>query len=596
MEPRYILEGYVMQSEHGYGFVRTNNSKHSNTHKNEWPDIFIPAHSMNGAESHDIVQVGVFTDLEPEQINKESRLSGTVLEVLHHVEERELVDGSGRDIELVLWQNGLDEAFPEAVRQEAAWIPQEVCADELAGRRDCRDMPLVTIDGKDSRDFDDAVFCRREDDGSYFLSVHIADVSHYVLPRTAVEMEAFRRGTSVYLPDRVLPMLPFELSNGICSLNEGVTRLTLACDMRFSPAGRLLARDIYPAYIRVFRRLDYDTVNEALLEHKPEAEQSLADCMPNLLALKELRDILLGRRLAAGMLNFDFPELKVVLDEQGKVVDVYPRRTRLAESMIEQAMLAANETVARVFHKLGLPLVHRVHSGPEGEKLANLNLTLHACGYPELGEDETAEIHPRDLQQILAQAEGTPEASVLQVMALRSMAHAEYTNKPRGHFGLAAKYYCHFTSPIRRYADLAVHRSVKQFLQTADNALGDKDPGRYIKRAGIQASLRERVAEEAERAAVRMKCCLYMQKHIGDVYPATVSGVTAKAIFLELANGIEGRISVDDLPQDEYIYMPELLALVGQNRTYKLGEPMNVSVARVELIEKRIIFAPAEDA
>ena len=185
---------------------------------------------------------------------------------------------------------------------------------------------------------------------------------------------------------------------------------------------------------------------------------------------------------------------------------------------------------------------------------------------------------------------------MLQVMALRSMAHAEYTNKPRGHFGLAAKYYCHFTSPIRRYADLAVHRSVKQFLQTADNALGDKDPGRYIKRAGIQASLRERVAEEAERAAVRMKCCLYMQKHIGDVYPATVSGVTAKAIFLELANGIEGRISVDDLPQDEYIYMPELLALVGQNRTYKLGQPMNVSVARVELIEKRIIFAPAEDA
>ncbi len=585
-EPRYVVEGYVMLSEHGYGFVRT--------HNHDWPDIFIPVHALNGARSHDTVQVGVMTGLKPEQINKESRLSGVVQQVLHHVEPEEVLDGSGRDVEMVLWQNGLDVEFPAEALREAALIPQTVSEDELTGRRDCRDMPLVTIDGKDSRDFDDAVFCRREDDGSYFLSVHIADVSHYVRPRTAIDMEAFRRGTSVYLPDRVLPMLPFELSNGICSLNEGVTRLTLACDMRFSPVGRLLARDIYPAYIRVFRRLDYDTVNEALLEHQPQAEQALADCMPGLLALKELRDILLARRLAAGMLNFDFPEIKIVLDGQGKVADVYPRRTRLAESMIEQAMLAANETVARHFHKLGQPLVHRVHSGPEGEKLETLNQTLRACGYPELGEDETVDIHPRDLQQILAQAEGTPESSVLQVMALRSMAHAEYTNKPQGHFGLAAKYYCHFTSPIRRYADLAVHRSVKQFLQTRDNAMPEKDLGRYIKRAGIQASLRERVAEEAERAAVRMKCCLYMQKHIGDVYPAKVSGVAAKAIFLELANGIEGRISVDDLPRDEYIYMPELLALAGKDHTYKLGQEMLVRVARVELLDKRIIFTPAD--
>lgn len=582
-----VAEGYVMLSERGYGFVRTQNA--------EWPDIFIPERALHGATSHDTVRIGIFTDLKPEQINKESRLHGEVQEVLHHIDPDEVVDGSGRDVEMVLWQNGLDEAFPDDVLREAAYVPQEVSEGELAGRRDCRDMPLVTIDGKDSRDFDDAVYCRREPDGNYFLSVHIADVSHYVLPRTALEMEAFRRGTSVYLPDRVLPMLPFELSNGICSLNEGVTRLTLGCDMTFSPAGRLLARDIYPAYIQVSRRLDYDTVNEALLEHNAAAEQKLAEQMPMLLALKELRDILLHKRLAAGMLNFDFPEIKVVLDEAGRVADIYPRRTRLAESMIEQAMLAANETIAKVFHKLGQPLVHRVHSGPEGEKLLALNQTLHACGYPELGADETEDIHPRDLQQILAQAEGTPEASVLQVMALRSMAHAEYTNKPTGHFGLAAKYYCHFTSPIRRYADLAVHRSVKQFLQTADNAMTAKDLARYTKRAGVQASLRERVAEEAERAAVRMKCCLYMQRHIGEVYPAVISGVAAKAIFLELANGIEGRISVDDLPYDDYVYMPELLALAGKERTYKLGRTMNVRVARVELLEKRIIFTPAED-
>lgn len=592
-EPRASItaEGFVMLSERGYGFVRTKNV--------EWPDIFIPERLLHGAASHDTVQVEIKTDLKPEDINKESRLHGEVREILHHIEPEELVDGSGKDIDMVLWQNGLEDFFSDEVLSEAAAIPTEVDESELVGRRDCTGLALVTIDGKDSRDFDDAVFCRKEADGNYFLSVHIADVSHYVRPRTAIEMEAFKRGTSVYLPDRVLPMLPFELSNGICSLNEGVIRLTLACDMVFSPAGRLLMRDIYPAYIRVSHRLDYDTVNEALLDGSEAAKQKLTESMPNLLALKELRDILLQKRLAAGMLNFDFPEIKVVLDEDGRVADVYPRRTRLAESMIEQAMLAANETVAKVFHKLGQPLVHRVHSGPTGEKLEAFNQTLRACGYPELGVDEHGneldeDITPRDLQQVLLRADGTPEASVLQVMALRSMNHAEYTNKPTGHFGLAAKYYCHFTSPIRRYADLAVHRAVKQFLQTPDNFMSEKDLARYTKRAALQASVREKVAEEAERAAVKMKCCLFMQRHIGEEYPAVISGVTERAIFLELANGIEGRISVEELPYDDYVYMPELLALVGKERTYKLGRPMQVRVERVELLDKRVIFVSAE--
>lgn len=573
-----------MTSRRGYGFVRTR--------RPGWPDIFIPERYVGGAQAYDHVLIRLFNDVEGRQIDKESRLEGAVIEVLHHVEAAELLDGSGTDMQLVMWQFGAPGDFPAAVMREAKAAPQRVSEAEMIGRRDCRDLPLVTIDGVDSRDFDDAVYCRRTADGNYFLSVHIADVAHYVPMGSKLEEEAFARATSVYLPDRVLPMLPRELSNGICSLNAGEDRLAMACDMEFSPRGKLLEYEIYPSVIRVYRRLDYDTVNAMLLDKNKKALAQNRELLPLLKPLAALQRILEKMRTRRGALNFDFPEIKVKLDEGGEVAAIEKRSQRLAEKMIEQAMLAANETVAEHIRRRNLPFVYRVHEGPVDEKLQNLNAALLAFDYRPLGGAD-GEVSPKEVQALLQQAAGRPEDEFIQLMALRAMSHAAYSPDCSGHFGLAAKYYCHFTSPIRRYADLAVHRALKKELAMADDSLKPRKIGAYMAKAAQQSSERERIAEEIEREAMKMKCCLYMQRHLGEVFAAKVSGMTAGGIFAALDNGVEGRIAVDDLPPDEYNYFAETMLMKGRSHSFTLGDSLLVQVAKVDVPERRIDFVYA---
>lgn len=585
--PAQRLEGYFMTSRKGYGFVRTRNVG--------WPDIFIAAGNVADARQYDHVLVKLLTPTEGKKIDKESRLEGVVLQVLHHVDEADLLQNDGQDMQMVMWQLGAPSDFPAAVLAEAAAVPQSINRHDLAGRRDYRDYPFVTIDGVDSRDFDDAVFCRREENGNYFLSVQIADVSHYVRPGSALEQEAFARATSTYLPDRVLPMLPVELSNGICSLNAGKNRLTLGCDMEFTPRGKLVRHEIFPAVICVYRRLDYDTVNAILLEHDRKLTAQNRDLLPLLKPLAALQGILEKMRTRRGALNFDFPELKVKMGKNGEVAAIVQRRQRLAEKMIEQAMLAANETVAEHFRRLQTPFVYRVHQGPKDEKLAALNAALLAFGYNELGGAK-GDVSPREVQGLLKQAAGRPEDEFIQLMALRSMTHAEYSPDCSGHFGLAAKYYCHFTSPIRRYADLAVHRAIKHELLCSDDWFNVRKPGAYMAAAAKQSSERERVAEEIEREAVKMKCCLYMREHLGEVFPGKVSGMTAGGIFVALENGVEGRVAVDELPPDEYNYYAETMLFKGRAHSFTLGTPLTVRVAKVDLMERRIDFVPVVDA
>lgn len=585
-KPGIKLEGFFMASRNGYGFVRTRMPG--------WPDVFIAQRYVGDARAYDLVRIRLFTDIEGKTIDKESRLEGAVLDVLHHVDEADLVKNDGADMEMILRQHAVEQDFPEPVLDEAAAVSSEVAPEEMIGRRDCRDMPLVTIDGVDSRDFDDAVYCRRNDDGNYFLSVHIADVSHYVRMGSPLEEEAFARATSIYLPDRVIPMLPVELSNGICSLNAGVDRLAMGCDMEFTPRGRLVSYDIYPSVIRVYRRLDYDMVNAMLVDKNRKLCAENADLLPLLKPLAALQRILEKMRTRRGSLNFDFPELKIKMGPDGEVAAIEKRSQRLAEKMIEQAMLAANETVAEHMKRKNLPFVYRVHEGPKDEKLANLNAALVAFDYQELGGAD-GDVSPKQVQALLRQAEGRPEDEFIQLMSLRSMSHAEYAPDCRGHFGLAAKFYCHFTSPIRRYPDLAVHRALKHEMLTEDDDFTSKKPGAYMARAAQQSSERERLAEEIERDGVKMKCCLYMQKHVGDVFAAKVSGMSYGGVFAALENGVEGRIAIDDLPADEYDYFAETMLMKGKSHSFTLGDEMLVQVAKVDLLERRIDFICVDD-
>jgi len=573
-----------MAATAGYGFVRT--------HRPGWPDIFIPRDFVGPAQGSDWVEIALFGTIDEAAVTKESRISGRVLKVLQRVDPQKLVDGSGEDMQLLMRQFGAPGNFPEDVLQEAAAAPQQVSPAEAAGRRDCRELPLVTIDGVDSRDFDDAVYCRRLANGNYFLSVQIADVAHYVPLRSALEREAFARATSIYLPDRVLPMLPKELSNGICSLNAGVDRLALACDMEYTPRGRLVSHEIYQSVIRVRQRLDYDTVNAALLEREPKARAELAAVLPMLEDLAALQRILAMKRHRRGALDFEFPELKVKLDEHGRVAAVVKRSSRIAEKMIEQAMLAANETVAEHFWRLRRPLVYRVHEGPTDERLALLNEALLALNLEPL--PAAPELKPKDVQKLLRQVEDSPLVDFVQLLALRSMSHAAYAAKRGEHFGLAAKYYCHFTSPIRRYPDLLVHRVIKQALSGVDNKdwlpLNPQKQLAYVEAAARQSSERELAAEEIERAAVKMKCCLFMQDKIGQCFAGRVSGLSGKGLYVALPNGIEGHVPLLGLPQDEYQYIEPIMLLRGKRRSYTLGDELQVRLTAVDLLERRITF------
>lgn len=508
-------------------------------------------------------------------------------------------DAPGIDILSIMRRYDLVQEFPAEAQAEARQIPQNVLPEEYGetGRIDRRDFSAITIDGDDSKDFDDAVYAERRpksEGGGFFLGVYIADVSHYVRENSPLDKEAYARGTSVYLVDRVIPMLPFELSNGICSLNEGTDRLAMACEMEIDGCGTVIRYNIVPAVIRSRHRMTYSNVNKILVDKDQRLIREYEDVHEMLQILADLREILKKKRKLRGAIEFELPEVKVKLDRENHPVELIKRAGSLSESIIEECMLIANETTAKHMAERQQPFLYRVHEQPRPEKIEKLNLLLAAFGlHINVGDDDN--VCPADIAKVLERVEGEPEEKIVGSVSLRSMQQARYCPDCLGHFGLAAEFYTHFTSPIRRYPDLMVHRLLmEQFRAPKGNisARRQKQLLPLLSEAAIHTSARERVAVEAERETVKLKEVEYMGQFLGETFSGIVSGVTVFGIFVELENGVEGMVRVSRLADDYYEYIEDRYALVGTRtgRAYRLGDSCEVVLVRADLEEKILDF------
>lgn len=530
-------------------------------------DVFIAAE--DALDAHDgFVVVATITEYPTTTRGPEGR----VVEVLGHP------DAPGVDILGVVRKYGLPEDFPEEVLRAAELIPIELSEADFEGRRDLRDEIIVTIDGEDAKDLDDAVQVERLENGNYLLGVHIADVGYYVKENSALDKEAFKRGTSVYLVDRVIPMLPQRLSNNICSLNPQVDRLTLSCMMEITPAGEVTRHDVFPSVIKTTERMTYANVRRILVEHDEALIERYKPLVPMFERMEELAEVLNQMRMRRGAIDFDFDEVKVVVDDEGHPIDIVPRPRSVAERIIEEFMLAANETVAEHFHWLDVPFIYRIHEEPTIEKMMEYNEFIHNFGYHVKGLGN--HVKPRALQDILEKAEGTREQRVIATLMLRSMRQARYSPECTGHFGLAAEYYTHFTSPIRRYPDLCIHRIMREALRGSLSDKRDQKLREFVETASIQSSERERVAQDAERECDQLKMVEFMQEHIGEQFDGIIGGVTQFGLFVQLQNGVEGLIHVSYLNDDYYVYNERHVALVGERtrRVFRLGDPIRVEV------------------
>ncbi len=559
-----------------YSFVKPDENRIS-------VDIFIPRGRDKGAVTGDKVVVEI-TRWPERRRNPEGR----VAVIIGHQDE------AGLDIESIIWKYGLPREFPKRVTGEIKKIPRQVTDEQLRGRRDLRPFLMVTIDGEDAKDLDDAVSLEIMPDGNFRLGVHIADVAAYVPEGSDLDREAYKRGTSVYLVDRVVPMLPPELSNGICSLNPRVDRLAMSVVMQIDKSGRVVGHEIFESVININERMTYSSVKKILVDRDPELRQRYSYLVDMLSGMERLALILKKRRLRRGAIDFEFPEVKIALDERGKTAAVIKYDRSIADRIIEEFMLAANETVARRFSEAQVPFIYRIHELPDGEKIALLNRFLHAFGLSIKGFKK---IRPGAFQEVLAGVAGRPEERVVGTMMLRTMKLARYSAEKTGHFGLAAEYYCHFTSPIRRYPDLAIHRVIKEVL-----AKGSLPAKRKSKLAGFtaaaaeQASERERIATEAERESVDLKKVEFMQDKIGTEYRAVVSGAASFGIFVELENLVEGLVHVTNLTDDFYEYDETKLSLTGRHtgRSFRIGDPVRVRLEKVNLDERRLDFELAD--
>ncbi len=524
---------------------------------------------------------------------------GKVIEILGHLND------PGVDILSIVRGLDIPEAFPERVMNQAERCPQEVSEADMEGRLDLRGLQMVTIDGEDAKDLDDAVSLYRDGE-NYCLGVHIADVTNYVQENSALDREALKRGTSVYLTDRVIPMLPHALSNGICSLNAGEDRLALSCLMTVSPRGEVVDYRLAETVIHVDHRMNYTAVAEILswaeqkegcfTEHQEKELQPYLPFLPMLQEMAELSGILRTRRHQRGAIDFDFPESKIILDANGTPIEIKPYERSVSTKLIEDFMLLANETVAQHFYWMQLPFVYRSHETPDPDKIRKLSLFVRNFGHSlKVGQEET---HPKELQKLLEKVENTPEEALISRMTLRSLKQAKYTTECAGHFGLASRFYCHFTSPIRRYPDLQIHRIIKEQLR---GRLKEERIAHYeeiLESVAKQSSKTERRAEEAERETDKLKKTEYMEQYIGEVYEGVISGVTAWGIFVELPNTVEGMIHVSRLPGDYYYYDEANCEMIGERTgwTYKLGQKMKVKVHFADRFAKTIEFVPAEDS
>ena len=561
----------------GYGFVIPDNQRISK-------DIFIPQGCSQGAVSGHKVMVKIRDFGE----KKGKKPEGVITEILGHIHD------PGVDILSIVRAYNLPEDFPGAVKNQLKQVPDEVKKDSWAGRKDLRDLPTVTIDGEEAKDLDDAISIERAGDG-YRLGVHIADVSHYVQEHTPLDEEAFKRGTSVYLVDRVIPMLPHKLSNGICSLNEGEDRLALSCLMEIDSQGNVTGHEIAETVIRSDRRMTYTAVNAIVTDHDPQVTAEYAEFAEMFLLMKELADILRKKRHARGSIDFDFPESKIVLDEKGKPLEIKAYERNAATRIIEDFMLLANETVAEDYFWQELPFRYRTHDKPDEDRMKRLGTFINNFGY--VLRMPGGQVYPKEIQKLLDKVEGTPEELLISRLTLRSMKQAKYTTENTGHFGLAARYYTHFTSPIRRYPDLQIHRIIKESLHGGLTGKRISHYEKILPQVAVQTSALERRADEAERETDKLKKVQYMERFIGQEFEGVISGVTSWGFYVELPNTVEGLVHISELRDDYYVFLEERYELSGEmtGKTYKLGQTIRVQLTGCDRFSKTIDFIPAKE-
>ena len=556
-----------------FGFVVPVDRKHNE-------DIYIPKKAFSGAKNGDIV-VAAITGYPDRKNSAEGKITG----ILSRAGE------PGGDIKAIIRQRGLFFTFPSKAAAQAKAISKAgVGEQDMAGRRDLRGENIITIDGADSKDFDDAVSVKRLDNGNFLLGVHIADVSHYIGEDSPLDKEALKRGNSVYIINQVVPMLPKELSNGICSLNEGEDRLTLSVDMEITPEGDITEHNIYESVIRSKHRMVYTDVSDIIENDDRELAAKYSDIYDMLMDMKELAQILRSKREAAGSLDFDLDEAYITLDEKGVPVSVNLCERRTANRMIEEFMLAANKTVAEQFFWLELPFVYRVHEKPDAEKMQEFRTFLMGLSIRLKGEG--GNIHPKALNEVLEQVAGTSYENVVNTVMLRSMKKAFYSTECEGHFGLSMKYYCHFTSPIRRYPDLIIHRIIKEYLHGGIDDERIAVLSKKTQEAAETSSVTERAAIELERDVEKMKKAQYMSYHLGEKFEGVISGITGYGMYVELENTIEGLVRLDRMYDDYYDSYPEQYRIVGQrtNKVYSLGQRVTVIVSDADYYEGTIDF------
>lgn len=560
----------IFQKNRTYGFVIPDNAKIN-------CDIFIPQEFMNGAVEGSKV-VASISDYGSQSKNPQ----GKVTEVLGHI------DDPGVDIMSIIKAYDLPVEFPESVKKAINDIPDVVSEKDKAGRVDLRNVQMVTIDGEDAKDLDDAVSISKEGP-VYHLGVHIADVSHYVTEGSALDKEALKRGTSVYLVDRVIPMIPHKLSNGICSLNQGEDRLALSCLMDIDEKGNIVGHRICETVINVDRRMSYTSVKKILVDNDTNEIMKYKELVPMFHMMEEAAELLRKKRFARGSVDFDFPESKIILDENGHPTDIKPYDRNVATKIIEDFMLAANETVAEDYFWQDMPFLYRTHENPDPEKMRKLATFINNFGYTLRLTDD---LRPKEIQKLLSEIEGSDAENLISRLTLRSMKKAKYTTECVGHFGLAAKYYCHFTSPIRRYPDLQIHRIIKENLH---GGLSPKRAAHYdaiLPDVAVQTSAMERRAADAERDTDKLKMAEYMEQFVGETFDGVVSGVTAWGVYVELPNTIEGMVSINNM-KGFYTFDEEHYEMVGElgNRSYKLGQKVKVVVIGTDKILRTIDFA-----
>ena len=569
----------IFQKSKNFGFVVPDDKKFGT-------DIFISKSKCKEAKNNDKVVAKILKYPE-----NGKNAEGEIIEILGNVNQ------AGVDMLSVIKEFDLPNEFPSFVKEEAESIPQEINKEDIKSRKDLRDNIIFTIDGEDAKDLDDAIHVEKLANGNYKLDVHIADVSYYVKEDSKLDKEAIKRGTSVYMFDRVIPMLPFELSNGICSLNAGKDRFALSCSMEIDSKGNVVSSEVYKSVIKVTERMTYTNVNKIINNEDEEVLSKYSKYITNFKLMEELAIILKNRRLQAGYLNLDIPESKIILDENGRVIDVKKYETTFANEIIEQFMLTANETIAEKFYWLDAPFIYRVHEEPDYDKIQETNKFLFNIG--EKIKANKDNIRPRAFSDVLEKLKGTEYEKVISTLILRTLKIAKYENENKGHFGIASKYYCHFTSPIRRYPDLFIHRVISEYLSNNYNLSETRiaELENKAKKYAESSSETEKIATKAERDAEDIKKAEFMENKIGEEYIGIVSSITSFGMFVELENTVEGLIRFENMGNEYFIYDENRKQLIGErtNRIFKIGDQVEIRVIEANKMLRKVAFELVSD-